>query len=169
MDSQQQGETIQAISIAMELIASQTRRHTRDWSWARTASTQQMFNVYNKYYAEGRPMSISCTPCIGKVASYFVSREKDFKKDPETCAHEVFSSNVKVGRLTDEEGGKVTGFCADVTIKCMQCDKPFAFIGVPGGYSPFEPKTNADSTQLRVPIAPATGEIIFEAKPHKDN
>ncbi len=41
------------------------------------------------------------------------------------CVHQDFEAGVKVARLSDGEGGPITGFSADVTILCMQCRIPF--------------------------------------------
>lgn len=37
------------------------------------------------------------------------------------CGHVDFVANVAVNRLTDDEGGPVTAFHADVTIECADC------------------------------------------------
>lgn len=75
------------------------------------------------------------------------------------CLHEQFACNVGVHRLTQTEGGPVTGFTADVQIECSMCGLPFRFLGCKQGSSPFEPMTNADDTELRAPIAPGRGQI----------
>ncbi len=78
------------------------------------------------------------------------------------CEHKEFKSMVKVGRLSEKEGGVINSYCADITINCAECGQAFEFVGVSGGYSPFEPKVSADSTELRIPIKPSTGQLIFE-------
>lgn len=81
------------------------------------------------------------------------------------CSHEQFEADVRVGRLTkDDDESVITGYAADIRIKCSQCGQQFAFVGVPAGYSPFEPKVSVDSTELRIPITPSTGQVVFEAK-----
>lgn len=78
--------------------------------------------------------------------------------DPLSCLHEAFEANVQVGRLTDTDGGPVTGFCADVTIKCTQCGVPFRFIGLAAGNHYAEPRVSIAGTEFRAPIEPATHE-----------
>ncbi len=79
------------------------------------------------------------------------------------CNHEIFESVVSVTRLTDHENSVVVnGFCADIKIRCRQCEQDFEFVGVSGGSSPFEPRVSIDSTELRIPINPSTGQLIFE-------
>ena len=48
--------------------------------------------------------------------------------DHKTCKHEKFVAQVNVNRL--EDSGR---FCADVTVKCTQCNTPFRFLGLPCG------------------------------------
>jgi hypothetical protein len=70
------------------------------------------------------------------------------------CKHESFKSEVKVNRLTETEGGPVTGYLAEIEITCADCFKPFEFIGLPGGLLNGKPTTNVDGNELRVPIKP---------------
>lgn len=78
--------------------------------------------------------------------------------DPDgACPHEDFEAVVSVTRLTDAEGGPVTGFSAEVTVQCAAegCAEPFVFVGAPTGYSPRQPMTSFDGRTLRAPIRPA--------------
>ena len=43
------------------------------------------------------------------------------------CNHESFKSMVRVDRLTDTEGGPVTGYTSEIHIECAQCGLPFRF------------------------------------------
>lgn len=79
------------------------------------------------------------------------------------CEHENFVANVQVHRVTDEGKIQVIGFNADIRIECLECGKQFEFVGVEPGVSPFGPKCSIDSTELRVPIKPATGQLAFES------
>lgn len=72
-----------------------------------------------------------------------------------TCKHEEFKAVVGVHRLTETEGGPVTGYTADVNIKCLQCGLPFRFRGFQAGSHFAEPRVSVDSTELRAPIEPA--------------
>lgn len=69
------------------------------------------------------------------------------------CEHKNFKSNVKVGRLTNEEG-KVTGYHASVEIHCTECMTPFQFMGLPLGINPSYPTTDIEGIELRQPIKP---------------
>jgi hypothetical protein len=75
-----------------------------------------------------------------------------------TCKHEQFAADVRVGRLTDGDDGPVTGYCAEVRVKCTQCDLPFRFIGLPAGNHYAEPRVSIDGTELRAPLEPAAHE-----------
>ena len=78
----------------------------------------------------------------------------------ENCKHERFIAQCDITRLTDSEQSKeVTGYTADLTIKCEECGTKFEFIGVPNGYSPKQPMANVDFTELRIPIMPYTGKM----------
>lgn len=77
------------------------------------------------------------------------------------CQHMDFRASVGVTRLSEVEGGPVTGFSADVAIRCAHCDLAFRFLGVKFGASPHEPRVSADALELRAPLEPAiTPEIL---------
>ena len=65
------------------------------------------------------------------------------------CEHMNFIASVTVNRLED-----VKGFAADVHIQCADCDKPFVFVGLPGGLAPDRPTVSVDGTEARLPIVP---------------
>lgn len=70
------------------------------------------------------------------------------------CEHHNFRVDAKIGRITKGEGGPVEWFCADIRIKCTDCDIPFEFVGVKAGLSPREPLASVDAQELRAPIQP---------------
>lgn len=75
--------------------------------------------------------------------------------NPTKCKHMKFAAQVDVGRLTgSKEGSPVTGYTADIRIKCAECGLPFRFIGLDCGDSQHEPKVSVDATELRAPIEP---------------
>lgn len=74
------------------------------------------------------------------------------------CEHKNFRAACKVGRLSHDEGGPITGYTVDVTVKCDDCGLPFRFIGLDAGSHPSEPRVSIDGTELRAPIEPATHE-----------
>lgn len=77
------------------------------------------------------------------------------------CEHMNFAAQANVFRLSDTEGGPITGYKLDVTVKCADCGLPFRFKGLPFGSHPHEPRLSADSETLRAPIEPAyTTEIL---------
>ncbi len=77
------------------------------------------------------------------------------------CEHMNFVSQANVFRLSEIEGGPITGFTLDVTVKCTDCGLPFRFKGLPFGSHPHEPRLSADSEVLRAPIEPAyTTEVL---------
>jgi hypothetical protein len=72
------------------------------------------------------------------------------------CKHENFYIKAKVSRLIDsEESDLVTGYRADITIRCTECQQQFEFTGLPGGYDVNGPTINVDGTELRIPIKPS--------------
>lgn len=76
------------------------------------------------------------------------------------CKHMNFIANTKIARLMDDDNSEViTGFSAEIRIKCGECGLPFEFICVPGGYSPTQPMVNFDSTELRAPIKPSSDPV----------
>lgn len=76
------------------------------------------------------------------------------------CEHMNFAANVSVGRLTKDDSGPVTGYTADVTVKCAECGLPFRFVGLAAGNHFAEPRVSIDGTELRAPIEPASHETF---------
>ncbi len=67
----------------------------------------------------------------------------------QTCKHENFAALVAVNRMED------TGrFISDVTIKCVECDLAFEFIGPSAGIAWDRPTVSIDGTELHCPIEP---------------
>lgn len=63
------------------------------------------------------------------------------------CPHEEFHADVRVDRL--EDSGR---FCADITIKCVQCGTPFRFLGLPCGLDLNGAAVSVDGTEARLAI-----------------
>jgi hypothetical protein len=95
--------------------------------------------------------------------------EIDELTDPKTCKHLSFEAHVEVTRLADgfgevgevgevvdKETAVITGYTADVRIKCIACGTPFEFIGLPWGLSRGKPMCSVDFQEARMPIRPAT-------------
>ena len=70
------------------------------------------------------------------------------------CAHLNFAANVAVGRLSREDNGPITHYCAEVTVRCAECGQPFEFVGLPVGMSAYRPTVSLDGLEMRVPITP---------------
>lgn len=69
--------------------------------------------------------------------------------DQKTCKHEQFGAQVNVNRMED------TGrFIADITIKCVECDLAFEFVGPNAGIAWDRPTVSIDGTELHTPIEP---------------
>ncbi len=82
--------------------------------------------------------------------------------DPDrACPHEDFAAVVEVNRLTKVEGGPVTGYSAEITVRCADCDEPFRWIGCPAGLSPRQPMVSPDEATLRAPLRPASEDPDF--------
>lgn len=73
-----------------------------------------------------------------------------------TCEHQQFVAKCDVGRLSEKEGGPITGYTIGVTVQCADCKLPFRFIGLAAGNHYAEPRVSVDGTELRAPIEPAT-------------
>ena len=71
------------------------------------------------------------------------------------CVHPEFETRARIVRLTDTEGGPVTGYKADIQICCAKCQLPFRFIGLSAGSSPSYPTISLLGDELRAPIEPA--------------
>lgn len=82
--------------------------------------------------------------------------------DPDTaCAHEEFEVWADINRLSEEEGGPIHAYSADIRIRCKDCQEPFRFIGVPAGVLGDRPACSVDETELHAPIRPASADPDF--------
>lgn len=45
------------------------------------------------------------------------------------CQHENFECSASIGRLSRDGGGPITGYTADIKVKCLDCGLPFRFVG----------------------------------------
>ena len=70
------------------------------------------------------------------------------------CEHLNFDANVSVGRITKGEGGPVESFMAHVKIKCMDCGRPFQFLGLPLGLDMRGAMMDVEGQEARLAIAP---------------
>lgn len=74
----------------------------------------------------------------------------------EACDHPDFGVHADVNRLTDVEGGPVERYSMDVRVVCVACGESFVFIGTPTGWSPRQPATSIDGSEVHLPIRPAS-------------
>lgn len=95
---------------------------------------------------------------IDRPKEYWLNKAK---REPEVpiatgapCQHEQFRATVKVGRLTKVEGGPVTGYTADVRIKCANCGLPFQFLGLEPGIDSQGARVDLEGTEARLAICP---------------
>lgn len=70
------------------------------------------------------------------------------------CQHESFEVSCNVSRLSEEEGGGISHFQADIKLKCHDCNLPFRFLGLDRGVSFRRPMIDTEALELRAPIAP---------------
>jgi hypothetical protein len=77
------------------------------------------------------------------------------------CEHEDFEAVVEVNRVTKVEGGPVTGYSADIRVRCLNCGEPFRWTGLRAGLSPARPMCSIDETVLVAPLRPASADPDF--------
>ena len=65
------------------------------------------------------------------------------------CKHEEFRIDLTMNYLEDIEARN-----ADIKIRCIQCDRPFCFLGVPFGLSLQGAACSVDRTELRIAVVP---------------
>ncbi|MER9665501.1 hypothetical protein [Mesorhizobium sp. M0130] len=76
------------------------------------------------------------------------------------CPHVDFQFEVKVARFDDD-----TIKQADITGRCINCDKPLVFFcDLPMGVSWTHPTLSTDAQELRLPVV-VLGDEVDEAKP----
>tara|TARA_R110002074_G_scaffold280676_1_gene452046 strand:- start:689 stop:967 length:279 start_codon:yes stop_codon:yes gene_type:complete len=73
-----------------------------------------------------------------------------------TCPHLNFICHADILRLSHDEGGPITGYKANIQIKCHDCGLPFRFIGLAAGAHFAEPRVSIDGLELHAPLEPAT-------------
>lgn len=55
----------------------------------------------------------------------------------------------EVARLTD-----VGAFHVDIKLWCRDCGMPFEWVGLPNGFSHYQPTVSIDGQEMRAPIVP---------------
>ena len=82
------------------------------------------------------------------------------------CDHEQFAAEVTIGRVKND-AGNVVGHLFTATVRCSQCDKSFAFMGLPGGLSPNVPTMSMDGITINMPISESDGETRVRTSVHE--
>lgn len=96
------------------------------------------------------------------------------------CQHPDFAADVSVARITDGDGGDVTQFLAEVTVRCTACGGLFGFRGPCAGHSWNEPRCDLDALKIQLPLmSPAElvlagplpalhrGPLVYEVYPRE--
>lgn len=73
--------------------------------------------------------------------------------EPASCQHPDFNAVVDVNRLSDVEGGPITGMTADLRIACSMCGQRMQFVGpMTVGLLGNQPTVDLMHQELRVPL-----------------
>lgn len=75
------------------------------------------------------------------------------------CPHDGFETYAEINRLSDAEGGPVTGYSAGIKIRCAGCGTPLVARGGVRGVSPDQPTISFLGDEFRVPVELAS-EVI---------
>ncbi len=84
----------------------------------------------------------------------------DYDQD-RPCEHPDFLATVEVVRLKKTDEGPVTGYIAEVQVRCAVCDEPFRWIVTDHGMSLREPLASVDEITLNAPLRPASSDDDF--------
>lgn len=75
-----------------------------------------------------------------------------------SCEHQNFHAVAEISRCTrSDTDPTVVAFYCDLKIRCLDCNIPFEFIGLPMGLSPGQPRCSVDAQEARMPIKPVGG------------
>ena len=75
---------------------------------------------------------------------------------PEQCEHLEFHAAVEVNRMEDLDP---LGFHLDLSVRCVDCGRPFLFNVPRGGWIWNDATVNIDASTMSVPIYPAGGRV----------
>jgi hypothetical protein len=69
------------------------------------------------------------------------------------CKHEDFKVLANIARCTrSDDDPTVVVFYLGLRVWCMNCRKPFEFVGLPMGLTPGQPRCSVDGEEARMPI-----------------
>lgn len=70
-----------------------------------------------------------------------------------TCEHIDFAASIGVARLADNAGA-ITGYMADIRIKCASCGIPMMFLGLEPGCDTQGARVSIDGLEANIALAP---------------
>lgn len=76
-----------------------------------------------------------------------------------SCEHHNFAATVGVARLAKNEGGPITGYMADITVKCADCGRPFQFLGLEPGIDTGGARVSIDGLEAHIALCPQGQEL----------
>lgn len=74
------------------------------------------------------------------------------------CPHLHVVAHAQNLRVTEVDGRSELHWVLVVTPKCVQCGRPFRFLGLPGGMSVTGPTMDATGGEARLPMVPMEPE-----------
>lgn len=82
----------------------------------------------------------------------------------ERCEHPRVKVDAKAQRIRPKhDGGSLTlGYELVASVKCLECDEPFRFLGLPIGVSKDTATTNEGASELRAPMSPDVEPVYFK-------
>lgn len=87
-----------------------------------------------------------------------VGDDQATEADEVVCDHDDFIGEMNFTRLREGDGN-VIDYTVDISAKCGRCGKSVHWVGLAGGYSPAEPRVNANGTEMRAPFAMVAGIV----------
>lgn len=65
-----------------------------------------------------------------------------------------FAAEVDVNRLTQFDGGPVTGYASVIRIRCAECGTRFQFLGLEPGYDSQGARVSIDGLEANIGLTP---------------
>ena len=79
--------------------------------------------------------------------------EANLKARQRDCKHFNFRVSAEVGRLTESESDPtVIAFTCGLSVFCADCGLQFEFVGLPLGFSHYQPTVSMDGKKAEIPI-----------------
>jgi hypothetical protein len=78
----------------------------------------------------------------------------------ERCEHLNFDVHANVARIEKDETDKtIVAYSVDLRLHCRDCGLPFEWVGLPLGFSHYQPTVSIDGQEMRVPAIPLGGKV----------